>query len=319
MSSPRLYVRPLALRAAPRGGGERLGAALRRSFPAGRGGRVLHVDHRTVGHRDVAAALPGLARPEPARAHRRAAFAHAHQRRSVLGVDVGLVGGVEVATDDDARRRDRLADLADAVGDIAVPLAAQVLLRAFERTGGELPREVVGGGIDAQLRHRAGWTAGLRGRDLPCAGLALRKLGGLRWEDGHQQKGANKHRRRPREGGDPASSVRTTLGPGLRRDDDRQRAVPKRAHQVTIRSTNALTGTAASLSGSSATSRIAACCLGGNRRDRLVLNFSTSTGMPSARRRLCPIGYSTTTSLVREPSRNAIVMPLAIERFAGSR
>ena len=45
-------------------------------------------------------------------------------------------------------------------------------------------------------------------------------------------------------------------------------------------------------------SRIACCCFAGKRRARLTRNFSISTGMPSLRRRLWPIGYSTTTSFV---------------------
>src|SRR5690606_28170706 len=68
-----------------------------------------------------------------------------------------------------------------------------------------------------------------------------------------------------------------------------------RIYGVTIKSTTACTGMADSTSRSNDASATCRCCLAGNIRARLVLYFSTNTGMPSSRRRLWPIGYSTTT------------------------
>ena len=48
-----------------------------------------------------------------------------------------------------------------------------------------------------------------------------------------------------------------------------------------------------------------------------VLNFSTSSGKPSSRRRRWPIGYSTVSSST-VPSFNSMRSELAIERFSGS-
>src|SRR3981189_791893 len=90
------------------------------------------------------------------------------------------------------------------------------------------------------------------------------------------------------------------------------------AHR-TNRSTNSLTGVLSSRPGSAQSSRIVFCCSGGKHRARLVLNFSTSIGMPSLRRRRWPSGYSQTTSFSFVPSLSSIVRPLAIERFFGSR
>src|SRR3954470_12794444 len=90
------------------------------------------------------------------------------------------------------------------------------------------------------------------------------------------------------------------------------------AHQMIIRSTNSLTGVCSSFFWSMHSSRIAFCCFSGKRRARLRSNFSTRCGMPSLRRRLWPMGYSTTTSESFLPSLNSTVSALAIERFSGS-
>src|SRR3981189_3292577 len=88
---------------------------------------------------------------------------------------------------------------------------------------------------------------------------------------------------------------------------------------MTNKSTNSLTGIFSSRPASKHRSRIALCCSGGKRRARLLLNFSTRTGMPSLRRRRWPIGYSQTTSFSLLPSLNSTVSALAIERFHGPR
>src|SRR5690242_11119497 len=87
---------------------------------------------------------------------------------------------------------------------------------------------------------------------------------------------------------------------------------------MTIRSTNSCTGVCSRRFASRHSSRIAFCCFSGKRRARLRSNFSTSRGIPSLRRRLWPIGYSTTTSARRLPSLNSTVSAFAIERFSGS-
>ena len=56
--------------------------------------------------------------------------------------------------------------------------------------------------------------------------------------------------------------------------------------QITIMSTNSLTGVASSRFASRQRSRISPACVAGKTRARFVLNFSTSTGIPSLRRRL---------------------------------
>src|SRR2546425_10375346 len=88
---------------------------------------------------------------------------------------------------------------------------------------------------------------------------------------------------------------------------------------TTIRSTNSLTGVCSSRFWSLQSSRMVFCCCDGKRRARLRSNFSTRCGMPSLRRRLWPIGYSTTTSGSVVPSLNSTVSALAIERLSGSR
>ncbi len=55
----------------------------------------------------------------------------------------------------------------------------------------------------------------------------------------------------------------------------------------------------------------------GKRRRKFVLNFSTSSGMPSSRRRRWPIGYSTVSSTI-DPSFNSTWSEFAIERLSGS-
>src|ERR1700682_3456926 len=94
-------------------------------------------------------------------------------------------------------------------------------------------------------------------------------------------------------------------------------ALPFGSH-TTIMSTNSFTGVAPSLRASRQRSSIAFCCLGGKRRARLRSNFSTSSGMPSLRRRLWPRGHSTTISASLLPSLNSTVSALAIERLSGS-
>ena len=65
-------------------------------------------------------------------------------------------------------------------------------------------------------------------------------------------------------------------------------------------------------------SMIRSRCFSGKRRARFMRNFSTRIGMPSFRRRLWPMGYSTTISFSFFPSVNSTVRAFAIERFAGS-
>ena len=84
----------------------------------------------------------------------------------------------------------------------------------------------------------------------------------------------------------------------------------------TYKSTYSFTGIASSRAGSSETSRIRCCCASLNRRRRLVLNFSISSGIPSSRRRRWPMGYSTVSSST-EPSSRSTRSALAIERFPG--
>src|SRR4029453_2731242 len=88
--------------------------------------------------------------------------------------------------------------------------------------------------------------------------------------------------------------------------------------QIEYRSTYSWTGMPSSVFRSRLAARIASCCLEGNRRARFVRNFSTNNGMPSLRRRLWPIGYSTTTSFNLRPSFSSTVSALAIDRFSGS-
>src|SRR5208337_4800092 len=85
---------------------------------------------------------------------------------------------------------------------------------------------------------------------------------------------------------------------------------------TTYISTYSLTGIASSRSGSSDTERIRCCCSSEKRLRRLVLNFSTSSGIPSLRRRLCPIGYSTVSSST-VPSFNSTRSEFAIDLFSG--
>src|SRR5436190_204519 len=82
---------------------------------------------------------------------------------------------------------------------------------------------------------------------------------------------------------------------------------------MTNRSTNVCTGVAARRSPSSARSRITRACFAGKRRARLVLNLSTSNGMPWWRRRRWPMGYSMTTSSSLLPSSNSTVIALAMD------
>ena len=58
---------------------------------------------------------------------------------------------------------------------------------------------------------------------------------------------------------------------------------------------------------------------GGKRVARLALNFSCSSGMPSARRRRWPSGYSTATWPVLLPSSKNTSTALAMERLSASR
>src|SRR5688572_11171551 len=58
---------------------------------------------------------------------------------------------------------------------------------------------------------------------------------------------------------------------------------------------------------------------GASREARLLSNFLTSSGMPSARRRRWPTGYSTTMFSVAESSVKKTWTALAIERLSGSR
>src|SRR5258706_9919301 len=97
-----------------------------------------------------------------------------------------------------------------------------------------------------------------------------------------------------------------------------QLALQVGAH-MTIRLTKSFTGVCSRRFWSMHSSRIAFCCFGGKRRARLRSNFSTRCGMPSLRRRLWPIGYSTTTSGSDVPSLNLTVNPLGIQRLSGSR
>src|SRR5262249_37831894 len=88
--------------------------------------------------------------------------------------------------------------------------------------------------------------------------------------------------------------------------------------QMTMRSVNSCTGVLSSRFASRHKCKIVCDCFAGKRRARLVLNFSTSTGMPSLRRRLWPMGYSQTTSFSFVPSLNSTVSALAIERLSGA-
>ena len=100
---------------------------------------------------------------------------------------------------------------------------------------------------------------------------------------------------------------------------DGQRRARNFAWEFANLSTNSCTGVASVARRHDIGRGIASRCLAGKRRAKLVRNFASSSGIPSARRRLCPTGYSTGTLRVFLPSFHVICSWLAIDRFFGSR
>src|SRR4029079_3798655 len=88
---------------------------------------------------------------------------------------------------------------------------------------------------------------------------------------------------------------------------------------LTNMSVNSFTGVASSSALSPHNRRIFAHCSGGHRDAKLLSNFFARSGIPSARRRRWPIGYSTAIFAVLDPSVKKTCTAFAIERFSRAR
>ena len=247
------------------------------------GRRVEDVDRHAVGELHVPGALAGPARPDPLRVHLRLAFAHAHAAAG--------------------RRSWRCRP------------------GSWCRSAPS-PREVVVA-VDSPSLHTLSMT-----KAAPSARISCLLHATAPWPSCFARSSvfSSMHSCAPGAGGDPGTTVvtshRPALAPGkvdaLRRPPPRRAAIhghedagsAARRERSDHHQVDELVHRhrSSSFFASSATSRMACCCFAGKRRARLVRNFSTSTGMPSSRRRRWPIGYSTTTSRVRLPSLNSTVM-----------
>src|SRR5690606_15921893 len=148
-------------------------------------------------------------------------------------------------------------------------------------------------------------------------GGALRRLGwpGRRCASGS---GACRRPRPAAQAAPPPNSPGRPSQAAQGRGDEHAAAGVRCAGQMTYRSTYSCTGMACRVCWPRDASRMRDCWRGGKMRARLVRNLASSSGMPSWRRRLWPMGYSQTTSSSRAPSLNSTVSAFAMERLSGS-
>src|SRR3989338_439252 len=129
---------------------------------------VVHVElpaTRRPGHDNVAGLLTDLAGSKPLGLERRARLLHAHHRRAVGGGNLAAVMGREIAAENRARGRGRVAELAHRFRNRLPALAARAVLAAFllAHPLRALLREVVGLFVYAVMRYHRSAAAGIGG------------------------------------------------------------------------------------------------------------------------------------------------------------